>query len=132
MNKCLIYLVAADPVKGNFLRYHFKSAGFKNVLFFHDQDECISSIRRKNIPDFVIAETSLNSSADIEFLKLIKAGEPRVRVVFLTDLDDVSHMEALLEAGAADYVQRNGSNRNWTQELISNLQYLIRDEFSVR
>ena len=132
MSKRLIFLLTSDPAQGNFLKYHISSGGFKEVMLFQNHDECLYRIRRNAAPDFIIAETSLNSNTDIEFLKIIKTEVPRARIMFFSESDELSHMSVLLEAGAADYIQRNGTNANWIHELISNLQYLIREEYPVR
>jgi DNA-binding response OmpR family regulator len=128
MNNSLIFLLDTDPVKGNFLKYHLKTGGFRNVMLFPNQDECLYSIQRNIIPDFIIADTLMRGMTDLEFLKSIKINRPEIKVIFFSENEDVSHISVLLEAGATDYILRVGDKLKWIHELISNLQYLIKEE----
>jgi len=128
MNNSLLFLLDTDPVKGNFLKYHLSSSGFRNCMLFSTQDECFHSIQRNLIPDFIIADTSMRGMTDLEFLKSIKANYPAITVIFFSENEDVSHISALLDEGATDYILRVGDKQKWIHELISNLQYLIKEE----
>ena len=128
MNNSLLFLLDRDPVKGNFLKYHLNSNGFWNVMLFPNQGECLYSLQRNIIPDFIITDTSMMGMPDLQFLKSIKADHPAITVIFFSENEDVSHISALLDAGATDYILRVGDKQNWIHELISNLQYLIKEE----
>jgi DNA-binding NarL/FixJ family response regulator len=97
-------------------------------MLFPNQGECLYSLQRNIIPDFIITDTSMMGMPDLQFLKSIKADHPAITVIFFSENEDVSHISALLDAGATDYILRVGDKQNWIHELISNLQYLIKEE----
>jgi DNA-binding NtrC family response regulator len=128
MKKLLVFILDRNPTQGNILKYHLSSNGFNNVILFNTLEDCIYSIHKNIIPDFILADTDIKSTTDLEFLKLIKKNNPSIKVIFFSNDEDICHISALLEAGATDYIVRVGSNHNWIHELISNLHYLIKEE----
>jgi DNA-binding NarL/FixJ family response regulator len=132
MNKYLFFLLVKDMIQGNFLKYHLQATGCKDVILFQNQSECFYSIRKNVIPDFIIADTSLDGMTDKEFLRFIKTGHPEISVIFLSENDDLSHISGLLEDGATDYILKDGGKNNWMDELVLNLHYLIKEELDLR
>ena len=128
MKKLLVFILDRNPIQGNFLKYHLSSSGFNNVILFNTHEDCIYSIHKNIIPDFIIADTDIKSMTDLEFLKLIKNNNPFIKVIFFSNNEDICHISALLEAGATDYIVRVVGKQNWIHELISNLHYLIKEE----
>jgi len=129
MKNILVFILDHNQVQGNFLKYSLSSSGIKNIIIFHTAEECLYSIQKTRSPEFIIADTALKSTTDLEFLKLIKNIDPSIPVIFYSDNEDMSHISLLMEAGATDYIVKIGDNRNWIRELTSNLQYLIKEEF---
>jgi DNA-binding NarL/FixJ family response regulator len=132
MKNILVFILDSNQIQGNFLKYSLSSSGFKKVIIFQTAEECLHSIRKTNHPDFIIADTTLKGTTDLEFLKLVKSIDPSIQVIFYSDNEDISHIARLLDAGATDYIVRIEGNRNWIRELTSNLQYLIKEEFRPR
>ena len=128
MKKLLLFILDRNPIQGNFLKYHLCSNGFNNVILYNTLEDCIYSLRKNIIPDFIIADPNLKNTTDLEFLKLIKNYNPSIKVIFFSNSEDICHVSALLEAGATDYIVRVGNKQNWIHELISNLHYLIKEE----
>jgi DNA-binding NarL/FixJ family response regulator len=128
MKKLLVFILDRNSIQGNFLKYHLSASGFNNVILFNTHEDCIYSIHKNIIPDFIIADPDIKNITDLEFLNLIKNNNPSIKVIFSSNNEDISHISALLEAGATDYIVRVGSNQNWIHELISNLHYLIKEE----
>ena len=132
MKNILVFIIDQNPVQGNFLKYSFCSSGIKNVFLYHTPDECLYSMRKTKLPNFIIADTAFMNMTDLEFLDMIRGINPSVKVIFYSDNEDVFHISRLLEAGASDYIVRAGNNRNWIRELTSNLQYLIKEAFPLK
>jgi PleD family two-component response regulator len=128
MKNILVFILDRNPVQGNFLKYRLSSAGINNVKLFQTPEECIYSLCKIKIPEFIIADTTFKSTTDLEFLKLIKSIDPSVKIVFHSDNEDSLHISELLEMGATDYIVRVENNPMWIQELTSNLHYLIKEE----
>ena len=128
MKNILVFIIDRNPVQGNFLKYSLSSSAIKNVIIFHTPEECLRNIRKTKLPDFIIADTMLKSTTDMELLKLIKNIDPAIKIIFHSDNEDISHISQLLDLGATDYIVRALGDRNWIRELTSNLQYLIKEE----
>jgi len=128
MKNILVFILDRNPVQGNFLKYSLSSSGIKDVILFQTPEECLYSILKTKIPEFIITDTALKSTTDLDFLKLIKNIDPSIKVIFYSENDDISHISTLLEIGATDYIVRALGDRNWIQELTANLQYLIKEE----
>ena len=128
MKNSLLFILDQNPIQGNFLKYQLISSGCKNVKLFNNHEECIYSIHKNVIPDFIIADTSLKGMTDLEFLGLIKSNNPSIKVLFFSENEDISHSSSLLEAGATDYIVRVGGKQNWINELISNLRYILKED----
>jgi DNA-binding response OmpR family regulator len=128
MNNALVFVLDRNPVQGNFIKYGLNSSGIKNVILFSTPEECHYYIRKNRIPNFIIADTALKGTTDLDFLKLIRSTDPLIKVIFHSDNDDVLQISGLLENGATDYIVRAGGNQNWIRELTSNLRYLIKEE----
>jgi len=123
-----VFILDRNPAQGNILKYHLSSNGFKNVILFNTHEECIYSIRKKVIPDFILADTEIEGITDLEFLNLIRNTYPSIKVLFFSGHQDMNHISALLEAGATDYIVSVGNKHSWIHELILNLHYLIKEE----
>ena len=132
MKNILVFILDHNSVQGNFLKYSLSSSGIKNVIIFRTAEECLYSIQKTRVPDFIIADTALTSTTDLEFLKMIENIDPSIPVIFYSDNEEMSHIAHLMEAGATDYIVKTGDNPNWIRELTSNLQYLIKEEFRPR
>ena len=131
MKNILVFIFDRNPVQGNFLKYGLSAKGIKNVRVYQTPEECLSNIRKTRIPEFIIADTSIKSMTDLEFLMLIKRIDPSIKIIFHSENEDATHISELLEMGATDYIVRVEGQQSWIRELISNLHYLIKEEFRI-
>ena len=132
MSHNFIFIIDRDIIKGNFLKYRLAASGFRNVSLFQSHDECIYSIQKNQIPDFILAHTCIKGMTDLEFVYNIKTNFPGIKVIFFSESDDVTHITELYNAGATDYILQRGENQNWINELISNIRFIVKEEFLLK
>jgi DNA-binding NtrC family response regulator len=128
MKNTLVFILDRDPVQGNYLKYSLSSSGIKNINIFRSAEECLQNIRETRKPEFIIADDTPKDMSGLAFLKSVSEADPSIKVIFHSENEDLSHITALLETGATDYVVRVAGNKNWIREITSNLNYLIQEE----
>jgi len=62
-------------------------------------------------PDIVLMDVAMPEMNGLEATQLIKASYPQVRVLILTQHDDVAYVDPLLRAGASGYVLKRSGGR---------------------
>jgi DNA-binding NarL/FixJ family response regulator len=132
MKDILVFILDSNPVQGNFLKYNLNSYGMTNVMLFHHPEECLNSAIKKKTPRFIIADTEIKGMTDLEFLNSARNIDPSIKVLFFSENDDAVHISRLIDAGATDYIVRDGIIKNRIRELTSNLEYLIKSELFSR
>jgi DNA-binding NarL/FixJ family response regulator len=88
--------------------------GLKNLLatdfdvvgMIEEGPALIDAANRLN-PDVIVADISMPGMNGIEALKMLKATQPQVKVIFLTMHSEAAYARRALEAGAAGYVLKH-------------------------
>jgi DNA-binding NarL/FixJ family response regulator len=78
-------------------------------------------------PDLVVLDLRLNNSDGLDLLKDFKIQDPFVKVLVLSQLDEMTYAERVLQAGARGYVMKE----NATEEIISAVRRVLSGELYV-
>jgi DNA-binding NarL/FixJ family response regulator len=89
----------------------------------HDPRQAIDVIR-KNDPQIIILDLSLQGSSGIEVLKDIKAQFPKVRVLIFSMHDETVYAPRALRAGAMGYLMKQEP----PEKIIAALRQVMRDQ----
>ena len=81
---------------------------FELIGIVGDGQALINSVEQLN-PDVVVVDVTMPLLNGIEAVRQIKAGNPDIRVVFLTMHPDVAYAVTALEAGALGYVLKHSA-----------------------
>jgi DNA-binding NarL/FixJ family response regulator len=130
MRDLVIYIVDSHTHHGNLLMYRLKSRKFPVVKVFPTPEECLYTIRKGQLPDFLISETTHNTIGSIEFCRLVKNLSPNTRIIFFSSSEDENQAFQLLANGATDFISKTGDLEFSTAELVKNLEYLYKTELS--
>jgi DNA-binding NarL/FixJ family response regulator len=82
------------------------AADFEVVGMIEDGPALIEAASRLN-PDVIVADITMPGLNGIEALKLLKAANPKTRVIFLTMHSEPAYARRALEAGASGYVLKH-------------------------
>ena len=78
-------------------------------------------------PDLVLLDLRLRNSDGLDLLKDFKLQEPAVKVLVLSQLDEMTYAERVLHAGAMGYVMKE----NATEEIIAAMRQVLAGEIYV-
>ena len=70
------------------------------------------------LPDLVLMDMNMPVMAGAEATKIIKERHPQIKVLALTAFADMTHVSAMIKAGASGYLLKGGSS----QELLDSLR----------
>ena len=127
MNKTVIHILEHDTKQGSFLKYQLALSGFRNVHLFHLPAECIYSLEKGNIPHFIIMDLEFSDISAEDFLERVKRISPDIKIIVFSIRDDADYASLLLSSGINDFIVRVGNNKAGIQELIANLQFIIKE-----
>jgi DNA-binding NarL/FixJ family response regulator len=82
------------------------SGEFEVIGAVEDGPSLVEAARRLK-PNVIVADVSMPGLNGIEALKLLKAGDPAVRLVFLTMHTELAYARRALEAGASGFVLKH-------------------------
>ncbi|HKE44075.1 MAG TPA: response regulator transcription factor [Steroidobacteraceae bacterium] len=82
------------------------AADFEIVGIVEDGRQLLDGANRLN-PDVIVADISMPGLNGIEALKLLRASNPKVRLIFLTMHGEPAYARRALEAGAAGFVLKH-------------------------
>jgi DNA-binding NarL/FixJ family response regulator len=78
-------------------------------------------------PDLVLLDLRLHNSDGLELVKIFKAQFPSLKVLILSQLDEMTYAERALRAGAMGYVMKE----NATKEVLSAMRTVLAGEIFV-
>jgi DNA-binding NarL/FixJ family response regulator len=119
-----IFIVEDNEIYSMMLDYILSKDSIYQFVSFKSGEECIANLHLN--PDVIILDYGLPGMNGYETLLEIKKKNPKIHVVMLSNNDDRKLMKKLLEAGADDYVLKQGHGENQIIEKIENI--LSRDE----
>jgi len=128
MKNVLIYLLDQNAKQGNILKYQLGCNGFKNIHYFTTSEECLYAIHNNNHPEFIIMDPGISNLNGLKFLQMVSQIDPGISVIVFSQNDDEADMLTYLNAGATDYIARTAYDHNSLRELISNLQYILKEK----
>jgi DNA-binding response OmpR family regulator len=128
MKKTIIHILDHNSTQGAFLKYQLAMTGFKDIQHFHSPDECLYSLEKERIPDFIIVDPDFTGMNIENFLHKVNQLNSEVKVIVFSKRDDAEFAAVLLRSGAIDYIVRNGNDLMSIRELTSNLQFIIKEE----
>jgi two-component system chemotaxis response regulator CheY len=117
-----IFIVDED--KESRLRYKdiLAGLGFNNIIEVNCADECFKII--SNQPDVVILDQGHNPKDGIETLKKIKATNPDIYVVFVTDKEHLQIPDSAQNHGAFDYLYKGYKEESMLNMVMQKILYV--------
>ena len=103
MKRTTVFIIEKEAPIANLIRYHLLSHQAKHVQVFPSVTECLYFMRKKSIPDFLIADLA----------------HPEINAPIATQL---------LKEGATDYIYKSGRMEDWIHELVKDMEFLIREK----
>jgi CheY-like chemotaxis protein len=100
-----IFLVDDDVFCLSLYEQQLKTLGYRNVHTFSNGHECIA--RLNEMPDIVFLDHDMDNLGGLEVLRIIKANNPDIYVVFLSGQEDSTVIAATLKFGAFDFIVKN-------------------------
>ena len=128
MKRTNVFIIEKEAPIANLIRYHLLSHQFKHVQVFPTVTECLYYMQKKSIPDFLIADLDHPEINATGFLKTVLQSFPGIRILFLSSYTDDLLVTQLMEDGATDYICKSGRMEGWIQELVKNMEFLIREK----
>ncbi len=125
METPLIFVVDKNPIHRNLLKYRLESTRFADVQAFPSGEECLYRLQKHVHPDFLITSFFSGNYSGFEFLRLVQAISPSIRVIFFDIFEDHQVADMLIEAGACDYVGKTSNPDAGIAGLMKNLHYLL-------
>jgi DNA-binding response OmpR family regulator len=107
MKRSKVFVVDDDPVFTNIIEHNFKAQNVNNVLVLASGEECIKQLGSK--PRLILLDFSLGGLNGLDVLGKIKEKSPKTEVIILTALEDDTVRTKCLQAGAADYINKDES-----------------------
>jgi DNA-binding NtrC family response regulator len=127
MKKTIIYILDHNSSQGSFLKYQLVLSGFRNIQHFLSPEECLYSLDKERIPDFIVIDPDYPGMNAEKFVQKVKFINPAIKVFIFSRKDDPGYAALLLRSGAIDYIVRNGNDRMSINELTSNILFLIKE-----
>jgi len=132
MKNTEIFIVNHHLAQGTFLKYHMNLNGFKNVRLYQNYDECLYTIQKDHTPQFMVMDCTDSISADLKFIQLIHKYNSAIRIIIFSENDNPENVRQFFNAGITDYIVKLEKSTNRINELISNLQFIIKKENLMR
>lgn len=121
-----IFILDQNLTRSNFLAYHLKGGGFKQVRSFSSMDDCLYTIQSGLHPDFILLNHGASFDSSLQFLKKVSSINPYVRLIVFSDHGSESIAHEFLREGAIDYILFQGDRQKYFDELVANLKYLVK------
>ena len=116
-NTLKVVLVDDHPAVRKNLRQLIEMKGpFEVVAEGSNGEEAIACVE-EHMPDLVLMDMNMPVMAGAEATEIIKGRHPHVKVLALTAFADMTHVSAMVKAGASGYVLKGGTS----QELLGAL-----------
>ena len=128
MKNALIYILDENAIQGNLLKYQLSCGGFQNIHHYASIEECLYAVHKNDHPDFIIIDPGTSGTNGLTFLQMVIQIDPSIKVIIFSSGDNEPDMRTFLNAGAIDYIVRNGNNQSSLRELISNLQFILKEK----
>ncbi|MCX6247969.1 MAG: hypothetical protein NTW10_09560 [Bacteroidetes bacterium] len=128
MKNTTAFIIEKETPVANMIRYHLLAHQVKQVQIFPSVSECLYCMRKRSIPDFLIADLGHPEIEAESFLDTVLHSCPGIRVLFLSPFADDTLVAHLMEKGATDYIQTSGNMDLWIQELVKNMEFLLREK----
>jgi DNA-binding response OmpR family regulator len=130
MKSSVLFIVDKNQVHRSLLKYHLNVNKFNNVHVFQSGSECLYRIRKNLVPDFLIADLDIGDITGPELMEKVRELAPTVRFIFFASQDNPLFALKLLESGATDYIVKTKKIDLGINELVRNIDYLVRVEAS--
>lgn len=82
---------------------------------------------KKGQPDLVLTDLTMPGRSGLEFIKDLRAAEPRLSILVVSMHDEVVHAERALRAGARGYIMKEAGGEN----LLAAIRQILRGEVYV-
>jgi FixJ family two-component response regulator len=132
MKNTTAFIIEKETPVANMIRYHLLARQVKQVQIFPSVSECLYYLRKRSVPDFLIADLGHPEIDAESFLNTVLQSCPGIRVLFLSPFTDDTLVAHLMEKGATDYIQKSGKMEVWIPELIKNMEFLLREKSRTR
>jgi len=119
-----IFIVEDNQIYSMMLDYFLTKDSIYKFSSFKSGEECIKNLFQN--PDVIILDYALPGMNGYEVLLEIKKYNPDIHVLILTSNKDEALAKKLLDAGADDYILKQGHGEKQIIEKIENL--LTKDE----
>ena len=103
-----ILLADDEPHIRTFIKLCLRSLNVEIVAEAGNGNEAVEAFR-KHKPDLLLMDIMMPVSTGDEALRTIKAEFPTARVVMLTSMRDTDSVTKCLDAGASDYLLKDGA-----------------------
>jgi len=103
-----ILLVEDDALDAEFVQRAMKHASILNSMTHVSTLAAAIAICQNQTFHLILSDLSLPDSMGEETISRLRSNIPNTPIVVLTSLDDVELAKALLDAGAQDYIPKNG------------------------
>ncbi|HXB40661.1 MAG TPA: response regulator [Bacteroidia bacterium] len=114
-----IFIVEDNEIYSMMLDYILSKDSVYKFSNFKSGEECIRNLYQN--PDVVILDYALPGINGYEVLREIKKYNPEIHVLILSNNTDPGLKQKLLEAGADDYILKQGHGENQVIERIESL-----------
>lgn len=114
-----IFIVEDNEIYSMMLDYVFSKDTVYKFSSFKTGEECIRNLRQK--PKAIILDHNLPGMNGYEVLLEIKRRDPSIHVIMLTNQNDMKLALKLLQAGADDFVLKQGHGEKQVIEKVENL-----------
>jgi DNA-binding NarL/FixJ family response regulator len=119
-----IFIVEDNEIYSMMLDYILSKDSIYQFVSFKSGEECIENLYLN--PDVIILDYGLPGMNGYETLLEVKKKNPNIHVVILSNNEDKKLREKMLEAGADDFVLKQGHGENQIIDKIEDI--LSRDE----
>ncbi|MDF2436650.1 MAG: sigma-54-dependent Fis family transcriptional regulator [Bacteroidota bacterium] len=119
-----IFIVEDNEIYSMMLDYILSKDSIYQFVSFKSGEECIENLYLN--PDVIILDYGLPGMNGYETLLEVKKKNPNIHVVILSNNEDKKLRAQLLEAGADDFVMKQGHGENQIIDKIEDI--LSRDE----
>jgi CheY-like chemotaxis protein len=114
-----VFIVEDNEIYSMMLDYVFSKDTVYKFSSFKTGEECIRNLRQK--PKAIILDHNLPGMSGYEVLLEIKKRDPSIHVIVLTNQNDMKLALRLLQAGADDFVLKQGHGEKQVIEKLENL-----------
>lgn len=118
-NREHVFIVEDNEIYSMMLDYVFSKDTVYKFSSFKSGEECIRNLRQK--PKAIILDHNLPGMSGYDVLLEIKRQDPSIHVIMLTNQNDMKLALRLLQAGADDFVLKQGHGEKQVIEKLENL-----------